>query len=138
MKKIFFLCTLVVILYSVNAYSQELVYHPINPSFSGGNPFNAAWLMSNATTQNSFSETSDYNGYNNDPFADFENNLKRQILSQLSNQISKDIFGDDILTQGKYEFGNFIIEIIPGLDGLNVQIFDNSTGNTTTFVIPNI
>ncbi|HZW40592.1 MAG TPA: curli assembly protein CsgF [Ignavibacteriaceae bacterium] len=139
MKKILFLCTLVVILYSVNAYSQELVYHPINPSFSGGNPFNASWLMANATSQSNFSEAQDFNQFNNDPFADFENNLKRSILSKLSTKISEDLFGtNDMLLQGKYEFGNFLIEIIPGLDGLSVQIFDNSTGNTTTLVIPNI
>lgn len=130
---LFFLTTLPVFL-----SAQELVYTPQNPSF-GGNSFNHSWMMSEAEAQNKFtapssSKSSIYS--ENDALADFEESLNRQILSQLSRQIVSDTFGETEFEEGKYEIGSYIIEITNELDGVNINILDDSNGSETSIIIP--
>jgi curli production assembly/transport component CsgF len=46
------------------------------------------------------------------------------------------MYGEVGLEEGRYEFGEFIIEVTPGADGLEVHIFDVSTGGETSIIIP--
>ncbi len=116
--------------------AQELVYTPKNPSF-GGNTFNHQWMMSEATAQNGFTDDgSAYDPYSRDPLDDFEESLNRQILSQLSRQLVGDIFGEEDFQEGRYELGDYLIDISEGVEGVNIYILDNSTGNETTVVVP--
>lgn len=116
--------------------AQDFVYQPVNPAF-GGNPYNYQWLLNSANAQNKITEKQDDSySYWDDPLKDFENTLNRQILNHLSQQIIGDQFGQGTLEQGKYEIGNYQIEITDGYDGINISIFDSSTGGQTSITIP--
>jgi curli production assembly/transport component CsgF len=122
--------------FSNEAAGQQFVYRPINPAF-GGNPMNYQWLLSSAQAQNDFKEPSvarDY--FFRDPMDDFQANLSRQLLSQLSRQLMINRFGEDKLTEGSYVIGNYEIEVTSGLQGLVVEILDIITGGKTTITIP--
>ncbi|MGM0589417.1 MAG: curli production assembly/transport component CsgF [Bacteroidota bacterium] len=128
----------VILLTPGQASGQDFVYQPINPAF-GGNPMNYQWLMSSANTQNVFKKESKY-GYSRDPFADFEESLQRQVLSELTRNLVRDRFGEnfDLSSDSRFEFGEFTIDITPGMDGVTVSIFNVLTGETTNITIPNI
>jgi len=118
---------------STETQAQQLVYTPINPSF-GGSPLNGNWLLSYAQLQDNTKDPSAQQ--QTDPLADFENNLNRSILNQISRQITQQLFGETGLSEGQFEFGDFSINIDQTLDGLNIVIFDIITGNETTIFIP--
>lgn len=88
------------------AKSQQLVYKPINPAFSG-DTFNYQWLLSSANAQNPFDNENSYknllDGLNS--MDSFTESLNRQILSQLSQKLFEDQFGNGPLTPGNYMFG---------------------------------
>ena len=113
--------------------AQQLVYQPRNPSF-GGFPSNYQYLFGLAQAQNDYEEPG---RLLRDPLADFEQNLQRQVLSQLSREIVADRFGDVDLTQeGRYDFGDFQIEVVPGLSEITIRIFNVLTGDESTVRIP--
>lgn len=117
--------------------AQQLVYRPTNPAF-GGNPINYSWMLSSATSQNDF-EDDRLSGFTRDPFQDFQNSLQRQILSQLSREIILDRFGDLDLTQpGSFNFGDFSIEVVPGLGDVSIRIFNLLSGEESVVTIPNL
>lgn len=116
--------------------AQQLVFEFINPNFGGNNSYNYNWLLSSAQAQNSLTESSQLDRYLNDPLADFQESLNRQILSQLSRQLVENTFGDTELTEGRYELGNYVIDISPGADGIQVSIFDLFSGGETTIIVP--
>ncbi|MFO7846516.1 MAG: curli assembly protein CsgF [Balneolaceae bacterium] len=119
-----------------NAAAQEMVYSPKNPAF-GGNPGNYSWLLNSADTQNLFEE-SRQSGFQRDPLADFENSLQRQVLSQLTRDLVRREFGEgDEIEESRFEFGEFNIEVVPGSDGVRIQIFNVLTGDETSVTIPN-
>ncbi|MFW5708003.1 MAG: curli production assembly/transport component CsgF [Bacteroidota bacterium] len=119
------------------AQAQDFVYRPVNPAF-GGNYLNYQWMLSSAQAQSDFKEeTPERDPFSRDPLADFEASLSRQILNQISRQLTVDQFGDGPLTEGQYAFGNYEIEVSPGLEGLVIYILDTATGNETTITIPN-
>ncbi len=120
-----------------SVFAQALVYTPQNPSF-GGNTFNHQWMMSEATAQNGFTDdgSSKYDPYSRNPLDDFQESLNRQILSQLSRQLIGDAFGEDQIKEGRYELGDYIIDISEGAEGVNIYILDNTTGDETTVVVP--
>lgn len=120
----------------IESFSQDFVYTPINPAF-GGSFYNYSWLLSSAQAQNTIEEGRDeYNPYENDPIADFEESLNRQILSQLSRQLIYDQFGEGGLTEGHYEMGSYQIDVVPGDLGIEIQILDVSTGSETKVTVP--
>lgn len=117
--------------------AQELVYRPINPSFAGGNPYNASWLFNEAQSQNKITESQDtYDRFERNPLQDFEESLNRQILSQISRQLVSNTFGEEQLTDGRYEIGNFVVDISEGAEGVSVTITDFGTGDETTVIVP--
>ncbi len=121
----------------MSASAQELVYYPINPSFVGGNPYNASWLFNEAQAQNTFTESSKASGsYGSDPLADFQQSLNRQILSQLSRQLVQSAFGDNSLAEGHYELGDYIIDISPSNEGIIINILDANNGSESNIVVP--
>lgn len=116
--------------------AQDLKYKPINPAF-GGDSFNYSWLLSQAQAQNDFSEDPNASLFDSDPLLDFQDDLNRQILSQLSRSLISDLFGENgELNEGVFEIGNYQIEIINGIDGVNIGILDVLTGSTTTVTVP--
>ena len=118
------------------AQAQQLTYQPTNPAF-GGSPLNYNWLVQSAQLQNEFQEDGS-NRFRRDPLADFESSLQRQILNQLSRELISNRFGDLDLTQpGTFNLGDFQVEIVPGLDGISIRIFNLLTGEETTVSVPN-
>ena len=111
MKTLFLFILMTLGTFSVK--SQQLVYKPINPAF-GGDTFNYQWLLSSANAQNQFDD--DKNGFNNlldglNSMDSFTDSLNRQILSQLSQKLFEDQFGDGKLQPGNYMFGSLYLEI---------------------------
>lgn len=117
-------------------YGQEIIYKPLNPSFLGGNPYNATWLMSSADAQNDFQEENT-NPSQKSEMEQFTESLNRQLLNQLSRDLFQQEYGDSPLTVGTYSFGSLIVDISPTTGGLNIDIFDINTGEQTQIIIPN-
>jgi curli production assembly/transport component CsgF len=95
-------------------------------------------MMSEATAQNGFTDdgSNKYDPYSKNPLDDFQESLNRQILSQLSRQLIGDAFGEDQIKEGRYELGDYVIDISEGAEGVNIYILDNTTGDETTVVVP--
>ncbi len=128
--------TLLVVFAAGHLFGQDLKYKPINPAF-GGESYNYTWLLSQAQAQNDFSEDPNATLYDTDPLSDFQDDLNRQVLSQLSRSLVSDLFGEDgSLSEGIFEIGDYQIEIIYGNEGINIGIFDLITGSTTTVTVP--
>jgi len=116
--------------------AQSIVYKPINPSFLGGNSFNAQWLLSQAQAQNKFKEASSGADQTTD-LDRFVETLNRQLLNQLSRDLLQTEFGDSLLTEGTFTFGSLVIEIVPTSGGLSINILDTNNGEQTQIIIPN-
>lgn len=119
----------------LDAFPQQLVYKPVNPAF-GGDTFNYQWLLSSAQAQNTLEEGTSRAAFGADPLADFENNLNRQILNQLSRQVINEIFGEGSLQDGEFEFGTLQINIASESDGVNIDIFNSQDGSRTNILVP--
>ncbi len=119
--------------------AQDFVYKPKNPAF-GGDTFNYQWMMSSAQAQDTYKDpdAKTSSSYNRDPLQDFENNLNRQILYQLSRQLVSNQFGENSLEAGSYEVGSYQIEITEGSEGVTVSILDVDTGSQTNVLIPHM
>jgi curli production assembly/transport component CsgF len=116
--------------------AQDFVYQAINPAF-GGNYFNYQWMLASAQSQNKLKETvQDYDRTTSDPLEEFESNITRQILSQISRQLIQSDFGTGKLTEGQYAFGSYEIDIQPGDIGVDIRILDTATGNETLVTVP--
>ena len=133
--RVFFLLTFFIL--SGNSFSQQLVYEPINPSF-GGSPLNGNWMFNQAQAQNGFTAggTGIDSRFDRNPIDDFTESLNRQILSQLSRNLISSMFGESGLEEGRYEIGDFIIDITQGAAGITIIIFDLGTGDETTIIVP--
>lgn len=124
-------------LFAASLQAQELVYQPKNPAF-GGNPGNFSWLKASADTQNLFEEDGTSSRFQRDPLEDFKSSLQRQVLSQLTRDLVLRQFGEgEEIQESRFEFGEFIIEVIPGLDGIQLRISNILTGDETSITIPN-
>ncbi len=127
---------LLVGLASTPIMAQDFRYKPKNPAF-GGDTFNYNWLLSQAQAQNDFTVDPNASLFETDPLLDFQDDLNRQLLSQLSRSLIGDLFNTDgTLNEGIFEIGNYQIEIINGIDGVNIGILDVFTGSTTTVTVP--
>jgi curli production assembly/transport component CsgF len=112
---------------------QDFVYSPKNPAF-GGSPINYQWLLNSANTQNKFEES---RSRFDDPLADFQESLQRQVFRELTRNVISDRFGDiDLSQENTFEFGEFSIDILPGPNGIDIIILNLSTGEQTTVTIP--
>ena len=129
--------SLILIVFSTTTLmSQDLKYKPKNPAF-GGDTFNYSWLLNSAQAQNNFAEDPNADPFATNLLAEFQNDLNRQILSQLSRSLVGDLFGEDgTLKEGTFEIGSYQIEVINGLNGINIGILDVINGSKTTVTVP--
>lgn len=117
-------------------YAQNLVYTPIDPAF-GGSPLSYQWLLSSANAQNRHQDNATSSLYSTDPFDDFTRSLQSQVLGELAQEIVQKRFGDlDLSQKGKYDVGNFSINILPGLNGIDITVFNKNSGDQSTITIP--
>lgn len=133
------LLTLVILLaasQTAEVCAQQFVYEPKNPAF-GGNPMNYSWMLNSANAQNEHEGTRD-SRLIRDPLEDFQASLQRQVLSQLTRDIARKQLGlsDEEMKESRFEFGEFTIDIVPGLDGVQIVIFNILTGDETSITIP--
>lgn len=118
------------------AQAQDFVYQPTNPAF-GGNYLNYSWMLSSAQAQNKLKDPdASTSGFSNDPMDNFQENLNRQILNQLSQQIIRQQFGEQGLQEGEYQLGSYNVNVTDAGNGVQITIYDSSTGGTTTVVVP--
>ncbi len=118
---------------AVNAAdASELSHRFENPTF-GGNPFNAAPLLSQANAQNEFEEAAEEESV----LEDFEDRLNRSILNRLSNEIVDGIFGDeDGVPTGDFDVGNFQLSVQDNGGEVSISVIDQATGDATTVLVP--
>jgi curli production assembly/transport component CsgF len=115
--------------------AQQFVYEPKNPAF-GGFAANYQWLMQSAEAQKDYERERDL--FSRDPLTDFQQSLQRQVLSALSRELVFNRFGDlDLSKGGRYDLGDFIIEITPGMNGVDISVMNVLTGDQTSILIPN-
>lgn len=134
--KIVFVLSIMCVLMPNNLLAQDFVYKPINSSF-GGDQYNYNWLLNSATQQNRIEDPNSEDALNQDPLDDFQTNLNRQILNQLSSRLVNSIFGDsNELETGTYNLGNYQVDIFEDGSGVTVNVQDINTGNFTNVVIP--
>lgn len=118
------------------AFNQDLIYRPINPAF-GGDTFNYQWLLSSAQEQNDYKEKSQISSLlDQDPVKQFQDDLNRQILNQLSRKLVTDLFGEEGLKDGTFSLGSFEIEISNRLDGVHINILNINNGGETSIIVP--
>lgn len=118
------------------AVGQDFVYEPTNPAF-GGTYANYSWLLNSANNQNPYSGGDDFSSFRDDPLQNFEQRLQRQVLDQISRQVIQDRFGEiDLTEEGTFDFERFQVEVTPGPSGVNIQVFNKQTGESTTIDIP--
>jgi curli production assembly/transport component CsgF len=122
--------------------AQGLVYHPNNPAF-GGNTFNYQWMLSSAQAQDthkdptakSSSSASGLNGLSNSSSLQiFSDNLQRQLLSRLSQNILNKQFGEDGLKEGSFTFGDMNVVISNAAEGVIIRITDGKGGESSITV----
>lgn len=134
--KAIFIIGLFSLILPFESLGQDFVYKPINSSF-GGDQYNYNWLSNSATQQNRIEDPNTENGLNKDPLDDFQDNLNRQILNQLSSRLVNSIFGDNnTIETGSYNLGNYKVDIFEDGNGVTVNIQDITSGNYTNVVIP--
>lgn len=131
-------CLTFLLMQPIESVGQNFVYEPKNPAF-GGSPVNYQWLLNSANSQNKFQQNQGF-GMNDDPMANFQENLQRQVLSELTRGIVRDKLGDnfDLSQEQTLNFGEFSIDVVPSGDGVSFRIFDTATGDETSINIPNI
>ncbi len=94
-------------------------------------------MLNSATAQNGISDPDAESGQRErDPLADFQQDLNRRILSDLSRTLVSDQFGEEGLEEGVFDVGIFQIEVFEGADGVSITILDTSTGDRTTVTVP--
>lgn len=137
MKRTIIVMAFTIFLYTAKIFAQDLVYTPINPSFMGGSSFNASWLMAEATAQKQFTQTTSTSGYyGTNALNDFKQTIQRQVLSQLTQKLFQNTFGENGLKEGHYEMGDYLIDITSVSSGINIHIYDSVTGNETDVIVP--
>lgn len=118
------------------AVGQDLVYQPKNPAF-GGSATNYNWLLKSADNQNPYDGGDGFGSFRDDPLQNFEQQLQRQVLDQISRQVIQDRFGDiDLSEEGTFDFERFQVDVTPGPSGINIRVFNKETGESTTIDIP--
>jgi curli production assembly/transport component CsgF len=123
------------LLLAAPAGAQEKVYRPLNPAF-GGNPMNYSWMLSSAQAQKKQPDA--LSRLARDPLEDFAQGLQRQVLSALSRELDYNRFGRDIdlSKEGVFDLGDFMIEIVPGLNGVDIRITNALTGDQSLITVP--
>ncbi|REA57750.1 curli production assembly protein CsgF [Dyadobacter luteus] len=136
MKK-YYISFIIAFLLQHAAFAQSFVYRPQNPSF-GGDTFNYNWLLSSAQVQDKTKDPlaakTSATGRETDALTDFTSSLNRQLLSTLSRQLFSNQFGEEGIKEGTYQYGDFVVDVSPGSEGLVVRITDGKGGETSITV----
>lgn len=126
---------LALLLLPPSAQAQDLLYEPRIPAF-GGSGVNTSFLFQSANAQNPYDGSRSF-GFRDDPLQDFEQQLQRRVLDQISRQVIEQRFGDIDLTQeGTFNFDQFTVDVTPGPSGISIRVFNKQTGESSTIEVP--
>ena len=122
--------------FATPASAQELKFEFRIPSI-GGNPFNSDHLLAIATAQRPAQKSSGADGTGELTEAQlFARQIQSRLLSALSSSVVEAITGSDPGTSGEFTVGDQKISFERTLSEIRLNIFDNSTGETTEIVVP--
>jgi curli production assembly/transport component CsgF len=121
--------------------AQGLVYRPNNPAF-GGNTFNYQWMLSSAQAQDTHKDPNAKNGPSgafsglgsSSSLQSFSDNLQRQLLSRLSQNILNKQFGENGLKEGSFSYGDMQVVITNAAEGVIIRITDGKGGESSITV----
>lgn len=142
MKTLFIVASLLLLSAGLNQLqAQGLVYRPNNPAF-GGNTFNYQWMLSSAQAQDTHKDptakntsSSAFNGLgSSSSLQSFSDNLQRQLLSRLSQNILNKQFGEDGLKEGTFSYGDMQVVITNTAGGVIIRITDGKGGESSITV----
>ena len=132
-----YLLNITLLLISFQSYAQQFSYKPMNPFF-GGDTFNYQVMLSSASAQNPF-DNSSYEGYKpQTTIGSFQEQLNRQILNRISNGLFGSDYNQEAMEPGVYNYGSMNITIAEYFGGINIRIIDILTGEQTDLIIPNM
>jgi curli production assembly/transport component CsgF len=126
------------------SFAGQLVYQPINPSF-GGNPFNSQHLLGIANAIDKYQDPAEVARQAqqdaqlralNDPKAEFARTIQSSLLSQISQQISSQIYGEKARPNGTFQIGDTNVSFFRSGPNTVVDITDSANGGTTRISIP--
>jgi curli production assembly/transport component CsgF len=124
------------------AAAGELVYRPVNPSF-GGDPLNGSALLNEANAQNHHKDpaagaASTQFGSSQSALQQFTNALQNSILARVGGAVSSQVVDSSgKLIPGIFTVGNIKVEVVNGVGALSITTTDLSSGQSTTFQVPN-
>ncbi len=144
MKTLVILASLLLLPAGLNQLrAQGLVYRPNNPAF-GGNTFNYQWMLSSAQAQDTHKDptaknasSSAFSGLGSSSgssLQSFSDNLQRQLLSRLSQNILNKQFGDAGLKEGTFSYGDMQVVITNAAEGVIIRITDGKGGESSITV----
>lgn len=114
------------------AGADELRYHPVNPSF-GGSPFNGANLLNNAQEQRQFDAPEKPRA---SALEEFQDNVTRALMSDISRKISDQILGEDAKDSGTFSVGSTTVNFHRQGPDVIIDMNDSSTGGQTQITLP--
>ena len=120
---------------AVEADGQDFIFQFKNPGF-GGHPSNYYYFINSAEAQKPEFERDAVDIHRRSPLEDFQRTLQRQLLSQLSRDLTRGDSQIDFTQDGIYDLGDFHIEVISGLDIITIEIRDMLSGERTQVEIP--
>lgn len=130
---------LLVISSSGAASAQDMVFQFNNPSFQS-QAIGSQWMLQTAQAQKDFNTGGNFGGFERQsPMERFQENLQRQVLSEISNKVVRDRFGEEVNLSEKstFDFGNFRVDVTPGQSGsISIEVFNALTGASSTITIP--
>ncbi|MDJ0808057.1 MAG: curli assembly protein CsgF [Gammaproteobacteria bacterium] len=131
MKQIFWIGILAIV-FSANAYADELVYQPVNPAF-GGKPSNGNWLLANAQAQDDHDDP-DLERREKTAGEVFNETLERLLVRSVASDIVDNLDNPDLVTDQWIDLGDYTV-LIQQLDETTLQIttYDEVNDTTTVF-----
>ena len=126
------------------ALAGQLTYQPINPSF-GGNPLNSQHLLGVANAIDKYQDPAQVAQQAqqdaqlkalSDPKAQFAQTIQSSLLSQISQQISSQIYGENARPSGTFQIGDTNVNFFRSGPNTVVDITDAASGGTTRISIP--
>ena len=127
---------LCVLLVSTSAYASQLVYQPVNPSF-GGSPLNGPYVLGLAAANNSkFLQNPATAPSATSPAQQFKTQITFALLSQIANQVSQQIIGENAKSSGSFNLAGELVTFNRADGNININITDAGTGAQTQIVIP--
>lgn len=118
-----------------DADAQEFRFEFKNPGF-GGNPNNYYYFMNSAEEQKPDFSAEEEDRFSRSALDDFERTMQRQVLSQLSRDLTRGDNQIDFTKDGTYDLGDFLITVSSELDIVNIEIEDLVSGERTQVEIP--